>query len=79
MPPTLEQMAAKGEAKLRRKSATMATAYNASKARAISNYNALPFTASMKTAYSAGVQEAEYIAPDPGKWRTNWMAKVSGG
>ena len=76
---SLEQMAAKGEGKLRRKASTMAMAYNAAKTRALAHYNEQPFSASMKTAYAAGVQEAEYHAPDPAKWRANWMAKVGGG
>lgn len=73
---TLEQMVAQGQAKLQRKQATMATAYNAAKERAITNYGATPFNATMKANYGSGVRDAVYIAPDPTKWATNWRAKV---
>lgn len=74
--PTIAEMAAKGSAKLRRKSGAMASAYEAAKGRAITNFQAVGFGPTRTAAYSAGVQAATYVAPDPDKWSRNWTAKM---
>ncbi len=73
---SIDEMAAKGQAKLARKASTMATAYNAAKSRAVANFTAVGFGPTRTAAYSAGVQAATYRAPDPAKWATNWLAKM---
>lgn len=75
---TLDQMAAQGQAKLQRKAAAMAAAYNGAKNRMKEHFGLTPFSGTMKTNYNAGVDDAVYHAPDPTKWRDNWIAKVSG-
>jgi len=72
----IASMAAKGEAKLRRKATSMATSYNAAKERAIGNYSAVGFGPTRTAAYGEGVRAATYRAPDPGKWSRNWQAKM---
>lgn len=74
---SIAEMTAKGEAKLRRKAATMATSYNASKTRAKGNYAAAGFGPTRTGNYNAGIDDAVYIAPDPGKWGRNWAAKMA--
>ena len=69
-------MASKGEGKLRRKAASMAQSYDASKARAITNFSAVGFGPRRTAAYSEGINAATYRAPDPGKWSRNWLAKM---
>ena len=73
---SLEAMAAKGSAKLARKSGQMATSYAASKGRAASNFSAVGFGPARTAAYRAGIDAATYRAPDPQKWATNWLAKM---
>lgn len=75
---TLDQMVTTGEAKMRSKLATMKTNYDAAKNRAKTGYSETPFSAAMKSAYNAGIDRAEYVAPDPAKWARNWRAKVTG-
>ena len=75
--PTITEMAAKGQAKLTRKAATMATSYNAAKGRAVTNFAAVGFGPTRTANYRAGVEAATYVAPDPGKWSRNWTAKMS--
>lgn len=72
----LAPMAAKGEAKLRRKADQMASSYNAAKSRAITNFSAVGFGPARTSAYQAGINAATYRAPDPGKWSRNWQAKM---
>ncbi len=74
--PTIEEMASKGQAKLSRKASQMANSYNASKGRAAQNYSAVGFGPARTAAYQAGIQAAQYRAPDPNKWATNWAAKM---
>lgn len=74
---SISEMAAKGQAKLSRKASTMANSYNASKGRATSNYQAAGFGPTRTQNYSAGIQAAQYRAPDPGKWARNWAAKMA--
>ena len=74
--PTIGEMAAKGEAKLRRKASSMATSYNAAKGRAVTNFAAVGFGPTRTANYRAGVEAATYIAPDPDKWARNWQAKM---
>lgn len=69
-------MAAKGEAKLRRKATAMASSYNAAKDRAITNYSAVGFGPTRTANYGEGVRAATYRAPDPDKWSRNWSAKM---
>lgn len=73
---TMEEMAAKGSAKLTRKASQMASSYNASKSRAKANYSAVGFGPARTAAFGAGIDAATYRAPDPGKWSTNWLAKM---
>jgi hypothetical protein len=70
-------MAAKGQAKLARKAQTMAASYGAAKGRMVAGYQAAGFGPTRTQAYQAGVQAAQYRAPDPGKWARNWSAKMA--
>lgn len=72
----LTAMAAKGQAKLTRKAATMASSYNAAKDRAATNFAAVGFGPTRTAAYRAGVEAAQYRAPDAAKWARNWLAKM---
>ena len=74
--PTIEEMAAKGQAKLQRKATMMAASYEAAKTRAVQNFQAVGFGPTRTTNYQSGVQAAQYRAPDPGKWARNWSAKM---
>ena len=73
---SIEEMAAKGSAKLSRKAAQMAAGYNAAKGRAVANFRAVGFGPTRSAAYESGVAAATYRAPDPAKWATNWAAKM---
>jgi len=73
---SLDQMASKGQAKLAAKAASMAASWNAAKGRMTSGYAATPFGPTRKANYSAGISAATYHAPDPGRWSTNWQAKM---
>ena len=75
--PTIAEMAAKGEDKLRRKATTMASSYEAAKGRAKTNYSAVGFGPTRTSNYGAGIDAARYIAPDPTKWSRNWTAKMA--
>lgn len=74
--PTLEEMASKGEQKLRNKAGSMATSWNAAKSRMASNYSAAGFGPTRNSNYQSGISNATYRTPDPTKWRTNWLAKM---
>ena len=74
---TISEMAAKGEDKLRRKAASMATSYEAAKSRAKTNFAAAGFGPTRTGNYNSGIDAARYIAPDPGKWSRNWQAKMA--
>jgi len=74
---SIAEMAAKGEDKLRRKASSMATSYEASKSRAVTNFSAVGFGPTRTANYRAGIADARYIAPDPGKWSRNWSAKMA--
>ena len=73
---TLEQMASKGETKLRTKAASMAASWSAAKSRMKTGYGEMPFGSTRKSNYNAGVDAATYLAPDPAKWSRNWKAKM---
>ena len=73
---SIDEMANKGAAKLTRKASTMAASYDASKARAKSNFANVGFGPNRTAAYGAGIDAAVYRAPDPNKWKTNWLAKM---
>jgi len=73
---SMEEMASKGSGKLSRKAGSMATSYNAAKARMIQHYAAVGFGPTRQQNYSAGVNAATYHAPDPAKWSANWLAKM---
>jgi len=75
--PTIQEMASKGSAKLRRKAGTMASSYEAAKGRAVTNFQAVGFGPTRTANYASGVQAATYTAPDPDKWSRNWIAKMS--
>lgn len=74
---SLQEMASQGAAKLRDKSASMASSYNAAKGRMVAGYGATPFGPTRKSNYSAGINRATYHAPDVDKWQRNWTAKMS--
>ena len=74
---SISEMAAKGQAKLARKSSTMASSYNASKGRASSNYAAAGFGPTRVANYQSGINAAQYRSPDPSKWARNWSAKMA--
>ncbi len=73
---SLEEMAAKGAAKLTRRAATMASSYDAAKGRMTTGFRAAGFGPTRTAAYEAGVAAATYRAPDPAKWSRNWIAKM---
>jgi len=73
---SMEEMASKGSGKLSRKAGSMATSYNAAKARMIQHYAAVGFGPTRQANYSAGVNAATWHAPDPAKWSANWLAKM---
>ena len=64
--PTIEEMAAKGQAKLQRKATTMAASYEAAKTRAVQNFQAVGFGPTRTSNYQAGVQAAQTERPIPG-------------
>ena len=74
---SLQEMAAKGAAKLNAKSATMAASWNAAKGRMNAGYQACPFGPTRKAAYSAGINAATYRTPDVAKWQRAWTEKMS--
>jgi len=74
---SIQEMASKGQAKLQVKASTMASSWNAARGRMSAGYNATPFGPTRKAAYQAGISAATYHAPDPNKWATNWIAKMS--
>lgn len=71
---SLEEMASKGQAKLRAKAATMAASYEAARGRMKTGYGAMPFGPTRKAAYAAGIDAGRYRAPDADKWARNWKA-----
>ena len=73
---SVPEMAATGARKLAAKGAEMASSYAAAKGRMVQNFQAVGFGPRMNAKYASGVQNAEYHAPDPAKWSTNWQAKV---
>ena len=74
---SIAEMAAKGEAKLRRKADAMARSYEGAKARAVTNFSAVGFGPTRTANYQSGLAAARYVAPDPGKWSRNWSAKMA--
>ena len=70
------EMVAKGQGKLQRKAGTMKQNYDSSKTRASQHYADVGFRASRVQAYQAGIQAANYQAPDPSKWAENWAAAM---
>ena len=77
MPISLGEMAQKGQQKLAAKSASMAQSWNAAKGRMAAGYAACPFGPTRKSNFQAGINNAQYRAPDPNKWSQNWQAKMS--
>ncbi len=74
---SLQEMASKGAQKLQTKGASMANSWNAARGRMASGYGATPFGPTRKSNYQAGIQAAQYRAPDAQKWAQNWTAKMS--
>ena len=70
-------MAAKGQAKLTRKAAAMASSWAAAKARMKTGYSAVGFGPTRTAAYGSAIDAATYRAPDPAKWARNWSAKMA--
>lgn len=77
MPATLQEMVAKGQAKMARKASSMVTNWGNAKTRAKSNYSLLPFPQSWKTEHAAGMDGATHRV-DAQKWATNFLAKAQG-
>ena len=71
---TLEEMAAKGRAKLAAKATVMGEKYNAAKSQMKEEYGRLPFGPITKRSYAAGVDAGVYRAPDPDKWSRGFIA-----
>ena len=69
----LEDMAAKGKAKLAKKAALMASKYEAAKADMIANYKDAGFGPRRCANYEAAIKDAEYHAPNPDKWYKHWL------
>lgn len=74
---SISEMAAKGQGKLSRKAAVMAASYNAAKGRMVQGFQGVGFGPTRTSAYRAGVDAAQYRAPDPNKWARNWAAKMA--
>jgi len=74
---SLQEMASKGQTKLQTKQSSMAQSWNAAKGRMAAGYSATPFGPTRKSNYQAGINAAQYRAPDPNKWAQNWIAKMS--
>lgn len=77
MAKTIEQMVAKGRAKLSVKAATIASNWAAAKSTMQSEYSLLPFGPQTKAAYNAGVQAASHPGFDIEKWARKFAAGVS--
>lgn len=73
---SIAEMAEKGRTKLARKSASMASSWEAAKGRMKTNYAGL-FGPNRTSAYNAGIDAATYRAPDPNKWADRWSAKMA--
>lgn len=73
----ISDMAARGQAKLARKAATMAASWAAARGRMTAGYQAVGFGPTRTGNYNSGIQAATYRAPDPGKWARNWSAKMA--
>lgn len=76
MAKSMEEMASQGEAKLRVKAASMASSWAAAKSRMKAGFAAVGFGATRTGNFNSMVDAATYRAPDPAKWRTNWLAKM---
>lgn len=72
---SIEEMTAKGVAKLRAKAASITASWNAAKSRMIAGYEATPFGPTRKGNYRSGVQAATHRT-DADKWERNWPAKM---
>jgi len=75
---TLDEMAAKGKAKLSAKAASMKRSYSAALPRMKTGYDATPFGPTRKANYKSGVDAgAKFYHVDPDKWERNWKAKMA--
>lgn len=76
MAKTLDEMASQGVTKLTTKAASMATSWGAAKSRMKTAFAAVGFGPTRTSNFNSMVDAATYRAPDPAKWRTNWLAKM---
>jgi hypothetical protein len=72
---SLEQMVAKGKAKLSAKAAGMSASWSAAKARMKEGYGLTPFGPTRKANFNAGIDRATHRS-DPEKWARNWPGKM---
>lgn len=73
---SLEDMAARGYAKMTAKASQMKTSWEGAKSRMKSHYSAQPFGPTRIANFSAGIDRGVYRV-DAEKWKTNWIAKMS--
>lgn len=73
----IADMAAKGESKLSRKRDIMARNWSNARAKMLDGYRNCGFGPTVTSNYESGINAAEYVAPDPGKWRRNWERAMS--
>ena len=72
----LEDMAAKGAEKLERRVDQMQRSWRAARPRMIEGFREVGFGPTRVANFETGINEATYRAPDPQKWRRNWLAKM---
>ena len=72
---SLEEMVAKGKAKLDRKADKMTTSWNAAKERMKAGYGRTPFGPTRKSNYNTGIDAATHRT-DNAKWAANWAGKM---
>jgi len=76
MAKSIEEMAVKGKSKMDRKAPTMKANYDSAKVMMKRRYGEQPFGPATTAAYNAGVDAAEYVAPDTDLWKEKWMAAM---
>jgi len=72
---SLEEMASRGYAKMKRKLDQMSRSWDAAKDRMIKHYRDVGFGPTRTSNYEDAIREAR-IRFDPDKWKENWLAKM---
>lgn len=72
----IPDMAARGQAKLARKAAQMASSWSAARTRMTQHYGAVGFGPTRTSNFNAGVSAGQHRS-DPDKWARNWAAKMA--